>query len=355
MNPLPRFLAIALFVALAALVSLLAIGAWRGPRSASEAEPAYAAGTSARVPPDPAVKPAHRAVVLLQRFTFGLGVVSLGLSMALLFSLAWRPARGSESLAPFSAARTEIDTLARLAKTSVAQGEELSRERDVRRRAEADAQLQQHLLSSSLQEKIRLGHDLHDGIIQSLYATGLTIESVRALLQSDPKEADRRLEQTRAQLNEAIREVRGYITGLAPERLREARFADAVETTLAELRAGRATRFDVTIDHDAAAHLSPAQMVEALQILREAVSNALRHGAASLITVRVHQGDGQLCLLVQDNGAGFDPAKRRQGGHGLSNMQARAARIGATLRVSSQPGEGARVVAMLPILQSNPA
>jgi signal transduction histidine kinase len=60
-------------------------------------------------------------------------------------------------------------------------------------------------------------------------------------------------------------------------------------------------------------------------------------------------------LLVQDNGTGFDPAAGREGGHGLGNMQARAERLGATLRLTSTPGEGTRVVATLPIHPSGHA
>jgi signal transduction histidine kinase len=272
------------------------------------------------------------------------------LAVALVFSQSLRSLRG-ESRTPFRTTRTEVGTLAKLAETSVAQGEELTRERDVRRRAEEDARLKQQLLTQSLDEKIRLGHDLHDGIIQSLYAAGLTLESVRALVKSNPDEAERQLEVTRANLNEAIRDVRAYVVGLAPENLRRAGFAHALGALLGELRAGRAADFDIKIDDEAASLLTPEQSVEALQIAREAVSNALRHGRATRITLRMHKGDREVCLLVQDNGAGFNADRQREGGHGLGNMRARAERIGATLRVTSTPGKGARVLANLPVLQ----
>ena len=125
----------------------------------------------------------------------------------------------------------------------------------MRRRAEEDAQLKQQLLTQSLDEKIRLGRDLHDGIIQSLYAVGLTLETVRALVKSNPAEADRQLEHTRAGLNETIRDVRAYITGLAPENLRRGGVANALSALLAELKAGRSAQFDITIDGDAASLL----------------------------------------------------------------------------------------------------
>jgi signal transduction histidine kinase len=363
MNPLPRILGLALLLVLTALLALLTAPLWSrvrsetaGRASSSDAPPpaaasersAQARGATGELHPTSQA----RLATLTQRTALGLAIAGFALTVALLVSLSLG-ARHSpvSSSSPLSAARHEMNTLARLAETSVAQGAELSRERDVRRRAEEDAQFKQQLLTQSLQEKIRLGRDLHDGIIQSLYAVGLTLESVRALFRSDPDEASRRLDQSRAGINAAIRDVRAYITGLAPENLRRAGFAHALETLIGELQAGRNTRFDVKIDDDAAALLTPEQSLHALQIAREAVSNALRHGGASFITLRVHKSDREVCLMVQDNGIGFDPATRRGGGHGLGNMQARADALHATLRVTSQPGEGARVIATLPILQ----
>lgn len=347
MNSLPRILGMGLLMVLAALVALLASSAWREVRLSSPA--ARVAGpASVDSAADPGLRPARLAVAS-RRLTLALAVGAFALAVMLIFSLSLRPPR-TETRGPFAATRSEINTLASLAKTSVAQGEELTRERDVRRRAEEDAQLKQQLLTQSLDEKIRLGRDLHDGIIQSLYAVGLTLETVRALVKSNPAEADRRLEHSRAGLNEAIRDVRAYITGLAPENLRRGGFAHALNALLAELQAGRSAQFDITIDGDAASLLTPDQSLQALQIAREAVSNALRHGGASLVTLRMHKGDREVCLLIQDNGTGFDPALRREGGHGLLNMAARAQQLGASLRVTSQPAEGSRVLATLPIL-----
>lgn len=351
MNPLLRLLATGLFVVLAALAALLVAPAWHAWRADATA----AQDSGAHVPAaNPTPTPSTRLVKLPTRLALALALTGVALATALVVSLAAGPVRRGDSKAPFDSTRTEVGALSRLAETSVAQSEELTRERDVRRRVEEDVQLKQRLLTQSLEDKIRLGHDLHDGIIQSLYAVGLTLESARELLRSDPAEADRRLEKCRTALNASIRDARGYLTGLAPENLRRAGFARALESLLAELRAGREARFEIKVDDDATALLTPDQTIEALQIAREAVSNALRHGGASVVTVRVHQGEREVCLLVQDNGAGFDAHSRRDGGHGLGNMEARAERIGATLTVTSRPGEGSRVLTNIPILPTAP-
>jgi len=348
MNSLPRLLGLVLFVLLVVLTTLLALPLWQGlrdeaPGAGETNSPARASGTSR----------AARIQVLPQKVSLALSVTALALTIALGLSRVTRAPRSSLTRSPFAHGRPEMDALAKLAKTSVAQGAELDRERRERRRAEENDQLKEHLLIQSRDEKIRMGRDLHDGIIQSLYAIGLTLESVRTLVKTDPTEADRRLEQMRAGLNITIRDVRTYITGLAPEHLRRTTFAQALGSLLADLGVAHAARFDLKIDDEAAARLTPEQTQEVLHIAREAASNALRHGGASVITVRLHQSDREIGLLVQDNGVGFDPNQRRDGGHGMENMHARAEQMGAQLRVTSQPGAGSRVIATLPILQAS--
>ncbi len=349
MNPLPRLLGLGLLFLLVTLAILLAVPALTerdsprraGLRPGPEATPASSASHAAQ--------PAS-AVALAQRLAFPLALTGVVLALGLLASLALRsPRTTGESRPPFpSPQRAEVSALARLAESSVAQSQALAHERDVRQRAEADALLNQQLLNRSLEEKIRLGRDLHDGIIQSLYAAGLTIESARAVASADPAEADRRLARCLQSLNQTIRDVRTYIIGLAPETLLQAGFAHALRSLADELRAGREVTFDWKIDETATAQLTPEQSTETLQIAREAVSNALRHGAATRISLRLHSDAREICLLVQDNGTGFTSPPPSGSGHGLANMHARAQRLGAQLRIESQPGSGTRVIFTLP-------
>ncbi|MDB6170152.1 MAG: integral rane sensor signal transduction histidine kinase [Verrucomicrobia bacterium] len=295
-----------------------------------------------------------RLLITYQRVTvgilvFGFALLGVGFFFA---ALRWRGGAPESDLAiPREKARAELGSLAHLAETTVAQTAALTHERDVRRLAEENAQLSQKLLSQSLEGKVRLGHDLHDGIIQALYAAGLSIESARSIAKTNLPKADRLLGECVQHLNSTIRDVRAYITGLAPDQLRKADFARAVQSLVDELGAGRDVNLDLKIDHEAAAVLSPEQNTEALQIAREAISNSLRHGGASFVTVRLHQVDREVCLLVQDNGTGFDPNHAAGGGFGLGNMRSRASRLGAAVRVESQPSAGTRVILTLPLLQ----
>lgn len=145
MNPLPRFVATALFLVLAALVALLAVPLWQGSRAATTAPAAVKpAGPDAMTKSGTAPTDAVRAS---QRVALFLAVTGAALALTLILSPSLRPPRTSDSASPSLHTRAEVGTLARLAESSVAQGEELSRERDVRRRAEEDARLKQQLLT----------------------------------------------------------------------------------------------------------------------------------------------------------------------------------------------------------------
>ncbi len=268
------------------------------------------------------------------------GGLTIALVIAIVFSVR---ARNLASLDNASA-HAEMKSLTHLAQVSARQGTELERERNERLRAEEDAHFQQTLLNRALEEKIRLGHDLHDGIIQSLYAAGLTVEAAKNLLATNPAEATRQLEAGVSAINVTIREVRGYIAGLSPDSLRQQSFGEAVRSLTQTLDAGRATQYDLRIDDEAAAALGEEHISHLLQIAREAVSNALRHGEATQITVRLHRAEGETCLLVQDNGRGFAVTGSSGGGHGLGNMRARAERLGGKLQFSSAPGQGTRLL-----------
>lgn len=292
--------------------------------------------------------PAVRLATLYQRATvvlFLLGAVLLVLCGGVVI-LATRRTRENPETSK-TERPDEGASLARLARVSVEQGVELEHERNERVRIQEDLNFQQVLLNRVLEEKIRLGHDLHDGIIQALYATGLTLEAAKTSTTSNPTLAHQQLETALTTLNTTIRDVRSYILGLAPENLREQSFSDSVQSITETLGAGRPVKFEVRIDPEAAARLNDAQSTDLFQIVREAVSNGIRHGGAREILIRLEENNGEICLLVQDNGAGFD-LTRAVRGHGLDNIQARADRLPATVRCTTNPGAGTRIVVTLP-------
>jgi signal transduction histidine kinase len=230
-------------------------------------------------------------------------------------------------LGPLKTESTELGHVARLVEFSFEQTEAL------RKNAET--------LRHTMEERARLGWNLHDGVIQSLYAAGMGLSGVRALLGPEQNLAAGRLEQVRGILNETIHDVRNFITGLEPEALKQQTFGQAVAGLLATMQAVRPVRTTLEIEAFAA-RLSLPQRVHILQIVREAVSNALRHGEAAQVSVTLRGQNGKTELEISDDGRGFDPANRPEG-NGIANVTERSRELGAELVMQSAPGQGTRV------------
>lgn len=283
-----------------------------------------------------------------EQFLFlGFGVIVIATAVAGIARWVVRPLRRLEqslaenSSAPLGTLALKPDIFGRLAKLvtgSFEQRRELEREIDERRRAEAALRRSREELRHSTELKARLARDLHDGVIQSIYAAGLGLEGVRSTLRQEPEAAERRLDAAQASLNQTIREVRSFIQGLEPEEGERPDFSQVLRSLLSTLQALHPVEFD--LHHDLpSGMLSAREEVHALQIVRECVSNALRHGDARRITLSLTaQTDGPV-LVIRDDGRGFD-ATTAPRGSGLANVAARARDIGASLTIQSIEGKG---------------
>jgi signal transduction histidine kinase len=242
-----------------------------------------------------------------------------------------------------SGEKSELGRVAQLVRSSFEQRDALQREVRERAIAQAARERSEAALRANLEERSKLGRDLHDGVIQSLYAAGMGLTGIRALLRPDQGEAATRLEQSRAALNETIHDVRNFLIGLEPEALKLQTFSQAVTALLEMMNGIRPFHSRLDIDEELASRLTLAQRVHALQIAREAVSNALRHGEASRVSVALRGRSGQAEFEIADDGRGFDPAAAATSGKGLLNFAQRARELGADLTVDSEPGQGTRV------------
>ncbi|MCP2259106.1 GAF domain-containing protein [Streptoalloteichus tenebrarius] len=189
-----------------------------------------------------------------------------------------------------------------------------------------------------LADRDRIARDLHDHVIQRLFATGLGLQGT--LRRSADPEVRRRIQQAVEQLDQTVREIRTSIFDLHTP-------AGAEETSL------RRRLLDVVSEASAGGDMTPAVRVSgpvdtlvppelgqhAVAVLREAVSNAVRHGRASTVDVIVDAGD-DLVLEVVDDGVGIDPAVARSG---LRNLEQRATECGGTFTVRPEPGGGTRL------------
>jgi signal transduction histidine kinase len=244
-------------------------------------------------------------------------------------------------LTPLLAKKDEFGLLARLTESSFSNRRLLQHEVEERSRAEVALRRANHV-------RTRLARDLHDSVIQSIYAAGLGLEGVRGNLRHDPAVAEKRLAAAVASLNQTIGEVRAFINGLEPESGPEPQFAQALHALVDTLQSLHPLRLALNIEEAAAAQLTSEEELHALQIVREAASNALRHSGATGVTISLQLADGQVRLSVQDNGDGFDPAKTAGRGSGLINMAARVREFGGQLEIRSAPGDGAVISIRFP-------
>lgn len=250
---------------------------------------------------------------------------------------------------PWEAVRAQATGMEHFAKISNERTVALAEEHGARLRAEEDLLVNRTLLDHSVGERIRLGRELHDNICQTLYAVCLTLESVQKKNALAP-ELKQRVDQCMNELRRLNQEVRAYLQDLEPARLHGQSFTGALTGLLRSLTPGEGVQIEHRLDEAAVALIAPPHIAEIMNILREAVSNSLRHGHARHITVRAGRGDQEIALAVQDDGTGFVPGVSQPGtGHGLTNMQARAAALGGSLKVESTPGKGTRVLLTLPV------
>jgi signal transduction histidine kinase len=196
-----------------------------------------------------------------------------------------------------------------------------------------------------MEDRERIAKELHDGVIQSLFAVGMGLQGT-ALLAGD-EDLSRRIEGAVEELDSVIRDLRSYIFGLRPGILVD-RALDQALRDLAEdfeRRTGVVTVTDV--DEIAASSLSPVG-ADLVQLAREALSNVGRHAGATTVRMSLATRSGGAVFVVDDDGKGFDPAEAAGRGSGLSNMRERAEALGATLTLDSVAGEGTTLTVILP-------
>ncbi len=194
-------------------------------------------------------------------------------------------------------------------------------------------------------ERERIAKDLHDGIIQSIYAVGLSLEDVPDLTDEDPDEARARVDRAIDALHVTIRDIRNFIMGLRPELLDDDDLVGSLDALAEEVRLSSMVEVETAVEPRAVAMLPMDSRAAIFHITREALSNVARHAHASRASVVVEVDGTRVRLEIADNGIGFDPAAVRGSTHqGLANMADRAARHGGSLTVDSGQGSGTRII-----------
>ncbi len=200
-----------------------------------------------------------------------------------------------------------------------------------------------------LEERERIGMDLHDGIIQAIYGVGLSLESAFHSLESNPDNARERIQKAINDLNQAIRDLRAYILDLRPRQLGEEGLVAGIKRLIAEFRANTLTEVAFTEPESELQELPQTHAMALFHICQEALANAAKHAKAKKVQVALWVTEDRVLLEVSDNGKGFDVSKISSTiGHGLANMDTRARSVGGEVDISSAPNEGTTIVAWVP-------
>jgi signal transduction histidine kinase len=190
-----------------------------------------------------------------------------------------------------------------------------------------------------MEERERIAKELHDGIIQSLFAVGMGLQGT-ALMTSSPETAAR-VESAVGELDRVIRDLRNYIFGLRPGILADRQLDQALVALGEEVTSASHIPVVVEVDGALSATLS-SRSHEIVQLTREALSNITRHSHARHAAVRLTSKGTNAVLEIEDDGIGFD-ADGPSAGNGLRNMRERAARIGGALKVTTANRKGTKL------------
>ncbi|MFN2272383.1 MAG: sensor histidine kinase [Anaerolineae bacterium] len=195
-------------------------------------------------------------------------------------------------------------------------------------------------------ERERIGRELHDGIIQSIYAAGLMLEGARHSTPNEPELAQSQLARASESLNQTIQDIRRYIFDLRGE-LPEDDLETGLRKILRDFRVNTLLEIDFTVAGNDAHKLGAERRQHIFQIAREALANAARHAQAKRVEISLRHKTNALLLCISDDGVGL-PKLPVSKGHGLRNIQERARLLEGTLDIDSVPNKGVTLTLTVP-------
>jgi PAS domain S-box-containing protein len=194
-------------------------------------------------------------------------------------------------------------------------------------------------------ERERIGRELHDGAIQAIFAIGMSLEGLAA--RTAEPEVAARLRGVVAQLDAVIRDLRNYIYGLRPGIVAQQHLQQALRQLVEDFASSSGVTAIADLDPDVAQALT-ARAGDVILLAGEALSNVGRHAHALTCRLTLRREGDAAVLEVEDDGRGFDPSAPRRG-QGLRNLRDRAARLGGSAELESRKGEGTTVRFTMPL------
>lgn len=187
-------------------------------------------------------------------------------------------------------------------------------------------------------DRERIGRDLHDGIIQSIYAAGLLLESVQPVIPIDPMRAQAQLGRVMDNLNETIQDIRRYIFDLRSD-MPDNDLQSGIKRLLRDFHVNTLLETEFEITGAPVEILSMERRRHIFQIVRETLANTARHARARWVKIVLQYNENTLDLTISDDGIGMETLQVSKG-HGLRNIRERVRLLDGTLRIESAPNEG---------------
>lgn len=201
-----------------------------------------------------------------------------------------------------------------------------------------------------LQERERFGMALHDGIMQQVYATGLSLQEALRRVEDRPEEAEKRINQSIGDLSQVLRDLRNYILGLRTGRYQGQDIVISLAQMARELHAN--TLMNVQFNPPpkvTVLGLNDAQTDELVYVVQEALNNIRKHAYARNVDLSLKRENDHVQLTIDDDGVGFDMQDASGGGNGLRNMRERANAMGGDVKIWSQKGKGTHIQFSVPV------
>jgi signal transduction histidine kinase len=211
--------------------------------------------------------------------------------------------------------------------------------------------LSSQLVHAQEQERRTISRELHDEVGQTLTGLGIELANLEHLRDGPQSEFRSHLADAKRLTEETLRTVRNIAMGLRPSMLDDSGIVPAVRWQASELSRRTGTPVQLQIEGDFAG-LGDERRTCLYRVVQEALTNCARHAGAATIQITMQRNNGSVCLLIRDDGLGFDTARARTG-QGLLGIEERVKELGGSLAVSSWPNRGTLLSVEIPLANRN--
>jgi len=200
-------------------------------------------------------------------------------------------------------------------------------------------------LSALLHDRTRIGRELHDSVLQALYAIKLSLAQTPGLHKGAPQAGPSPRDQAADQLHKLIQDIRRMILSVESDRVDPFRLVCELQALAETFERVSELRIRVRVDPAAEEILTGEEARELVTITREALNNCVRHARATRIVIALRHIGSQVQLSIRDNGSGFDVEHEPAKGIGFAHMEDRIRKIGGRLDIQSTVGRGTCIIA----------